>query len=243
MVFNDTTNNQGIIQSCESYIYGTEQYGSISGNTNRLQTFTRLSNRALERIETKIFSSDTRWRYDDNNFTTHGIATAELVAGQQDYELSVSHLKIQRLEVKDANGNYQKLIPIDQRDVPGALDAFQGTDGLPRYYDKVGESVFLYPAPASDDVTAAQGLKVHYQREPDYFSTADTTKAPGFASIFHELVPLWASYDFAVMNEMANKAQFLLQKITDLETTLENYYNTRDQDDLPVMSFVRGNFT
>lgn len=235
MQFNDTTNLTGIIQECEMLVFGGD-YGAISDNTNLLKRFTALSNKGLDRVVSKILSSDNRWQWDGTNQTNYPIATTNLVAGQKDYVLAVEHLKILAVEAKDANGNYQVLKPIDQYDIHAgglALSEFMKTDGMPQFYDKTSDGVFLYPSPASGSVTTASGLKMYFQRGAKPFTSTDTTQQPGFVSLYHYLIPLWASYDYAVAQVMTDKASSLRAEIQVGEDELQNFFSRRDKDDQP----------
>lgn len=231
MDFNNTTNKSGIIQDCEFWCFASN-YGAISGNTNNLLTFTSLANRALDSVVTAIFESDDRWEFDDTTYTDYPIATTDLNNSQKDYVLSVSHLKVTRVEVKDSNGNWSKLMPIDLVDIQVARDEFLSADGIPLYYDKLANSVFLYPAPNYD---SAGGLRVYYQREPNYFLSTDTTKQAGFASILHRLISLKASYDYVVANNLSDKITILRDEIAKKELELRKFYGRRNKDEVLVL--------
>lgn len=231
MEFNNVTTKDGIIQDCEFWLFGGN-YGQISGNANLLATFTALSNRALDSVTTAILESDDRWEFDDTTYTDYPIATTDLVNGQRDYVLSVSHLKVIRVEWKDSNGNWVLGKPIDLLDITVARDEFLNTDAVPIYYDKLATSVFLYPAPNYD---STGGLRVYYQREPNYFTNVDTTKKPGFANICHRLVPLKACYDYAIANDQS-KLAVLDKEITKRDLELRKFYGRRNKDEVLVLS-------
>jgi len=149
MQFSDTSTKNGLIQECETWLFGND-YGAISGNTNLLATFTRLLNTGLDEVTASIMEVDGRWQYDDTNYTDFPIATTNLVVGQQDYQLSVSHIKILGVEIKDNNGDWYAVAPLDQQDIRRsghALTEFLEENGRPQYYDITGGSVFLYPPP------------------------------------------------------------------------------------------------
>lgn len=236
MRFSDTVNTDlGIIQDCEFVIFGDNGYGQISGNANRLRAFTGLINRALDKVTTLIWGSDGRWQFDDTNYTDLPIATATLVDGQQDYALSVTHLKILRVEIMDANGLWYKLTPMDENDVQQiGMTEFLNNTGKPLYYDIQGGSILLYGAPTAGQVTLTNGIKVYFQRQPSYFTTSDTTKEPGFASIFHRLVSRWAAYDYALARQLSIKKD-LAEEVAKLEAELKDFYSTRQSDEKPAI--------
>lgn len=186
------------------------------------------ANNALERVTSLIMQSDGRWQWDDENNTDLPIATTNLVSGQQDYTLAISHLQITRVEVMDQSSNWTKLNPIDQTDVYNqSLTQYLTGGGLPVYYDKIGNSVFLYPYP---NYSQAASLKVYFKRGPSYFLTSDTTKAPGFNTLYHELIPLWIAYNFAIANGKSN-ANAIMAQIQIKEDALHDDYAVRDKDD------------
>jgi hypothetical protein len=196
---------------------------------------------AQERVTSLILKSDGRWEYDDSNYTDLPIATTSIVSGQQDYSLAVSHLNIDRLEIQDNGTTPQrhKLKPIDQSDLyDTAMAAFLNTSGLPVYYDKLGASVFLYPTP---NYSQSASLKIFFKRGPlnfDYTTgkftdgTGSTSSTPGFNSLYHDLIPLWVAYNFALANGKEN-GPALMNEITMREDALREDYALRSKDDTP----------
>ena len=228
MEFSNTTDKNGLIQDCEFWLFGSK-YGTISSNSTMLKTFTSLLNRGLDSTVTVIFEADDRWEFDDTTYTDYPIATTDLVSGQKDYTLSVSHLKVTRVEAKDQNGNWILLKPIDLVDIPVARDEFHFTDAQPIYYDKLANSVFLYPAPNYD---SSGGLRVYYQREPNYYISTDTTKKAGFANILHRIQSIYACYDYAVANNLTDKITVLATEKANRELQIRNFYGRRNKDEI-----------
>lgn len=231
MVFSDSSTEQGIVEEARWLV-------GANSTSYPINDLTRNVNRWFDRAVSLIFRSGGRWQFDDSNYTDLPVATTGLVSAQQDYTLEVSHLRIERVEIKDESGNWSKLMPFDKKDVDGALDEFEKTDGLPRYYDVVGNSIFLYPAP---DYTQASSLKVHFQRKGSYFSTSDTTKVPGFAEIFHRYLSLGAAYDYALKNNVANRNQ-LREEISGMEGEIKGFYALRQPDEHIKLSVKKINY-
>jgi hypothetical protein len=227
MIYNDTSTNTGILQEIESQVFSSN-YGKITGSTALLQTFTRYCNQALDHIVVKILESDDRWQYDDSTYTDLPIGTATLVNAQQDYSLSVNHLKVLGVSIKDSAGNWVKLTQFDPQDLSEDRAEFMKTASVPQYYDVMANSVFLYPAPATGSVTLTAGLKVYFQRPPNYFITSDTAKVAGFPSVFHRLIALWASYFYCQANGMGAKIGAISDEIKKMETELVAYYGNRN---------------
>lgn len=227
MVFSDTSTEQGIVQETR-FLTGT------NSNTYPLNQIVRNANRGLDKIVAKIIGSDGRWQWDDSNYTDYPIATTNLVSGQKEYVMDTTFLAITRVEWKDSNGDWVLGRPIDQRDIPEAIDEFYDTNSNPIYYDKVNDSLFLFPAP---NYNSTNGLKVYYQRNVDYFTSTDTVQEPGFASQFHRLVSLYAAYDYA----LARKQELipgLSREIAMMESELTDFYGKRSEDEPRVMRSV-----
>jgi hypothetical protein len=229
MVYSDTSTKQGIIQEIESIIFSSN-YGTISGDTTLLQTFTRYVNQALDVVTIKLLESDDRWQFDDSNYTDLQIGVSNLVNGQQDYRILVTHLKILGVSVLDTSGKFYKLHQFDPVDVGQDRQTFMDEPSMPVWYDLQGNSIFLYPAPATGSVTLTGGLKVYFQRPLQYFATSDTTKTPGFPSTFHRLVALWASYFYCQANSIGDKLATLAFEIKRYEDDMQGFMTRRNKD-------------
>lgn len=208
---------------------------SLGNATDTSYTDTNLLRRvnsAYEDIVATILDCDGTWQFDDTNYTSHPIGTTDLVASQQDYTFAETHLIIERVEVKNASGHYEKLAPLDKSQVDVALTEYMSTAGMPIEYDKQGNSIFLYPAPASASVTLSSGLKVYYKRTADTFSSSDVTDGtatPGFASPFHPLLAYKAALPYCSENK-PERVPFILSEIKRLEDKLINFYSRREKD-------------
>lgn len=245
--FSDTSaSKNGLIQECESLVFGDNSYGRISGDSSLLATFTRYINEAINRVTSLILTSDGRWQWDDTNNTDYPIGTTSLVtplgSEQQDYQFAVNFLWIQRVEVMDVAGNWNLLNPIDQADLyDQSLPDFLKTAGMPLYYDKIANSIFLYPKPLATAVTSTNGLRVYFQRPPSYFITTDTTKVPGFNSLYHRLVALIASRDYAAFKQLT-VARSIGDLVTQQEDSMTESYALRNKDERPKLSAKKYNF-
>ena len=192
-------------------------------------------NSAYEEIAGKILGFDGRWQFDDTNFTDLPQGKANLVASQHDYGFDSTHLVIEKVGIKDADGNYYWLSPIDKDEYSKPLDEIFDVDGKPSWYDKDGSSVFIYPAPASGSVTTSEGLLVHFRRTADIFTAAQVTtgtKTPGFASPFHKLLCYKTVLDYAMSYKKDRVAVFMAM-IKDLEDKMEKFYSKRERDEKP----------
>ncbi len=226
MIFSDSTGKTGIVEDCDFLV-------NTDSTSYPIEQKTRNANRKMDEVVSIILQSDGRWEWDDTNNTDLPIGTTSLVDQQQDYNIAGgTFLRIDRVEVKDINGNYYLLYPISEKNITDqALTEFEKTPGRPLYYDKLGDSIFLYPKPSSANVTTASGLKVYFQRLPSYFAATDTTKSPGFNPLFHRLISMGMALDYAIQNEMNGKINILTPLIAKMETNLVEFYTTRSRDE------------
>lgn len=206
---------------------------------------TRNINRHFANVVSIILSSDNKWKWDDSNQADHPILYINLISGTPDYEISdATYLKIQSVDILNTDGKRRVLTPIDRtEDTAQSLNYLEeGNDGMPRYYDKLGDSLFLYPAPSSSHVTLTSGMRIHYQRGASYFVTTDTTKTPGFAEPYHRILSVGAALDYATANGMTQKIQVLSSMLAELMTQLREYYSSRNNDEQPRMRLRKENY-
>lgn len=243
-VFNDTTDKLGLIQECETKVFGGN-YGAISSNTKRLKTFTRYLNNGLNRWTSLVMQYDTRWQFHDANYTTHPEAYTNLVAGQQDYGLSDLHLQIRHVYVLDANGKKVPLKQLDERDLANrgvSPEEYLSTDGMPKYYDLKGRSLFLYPAPSASETTLTDGLYVTYTSAPSYFADTDTTKEAGIPLQFSNYPAIFASRSYCIDNKMRSKAKDFGVELEEMEQAIMEFYAMRNRDDRPRLTTRKKNY-
>jgi hypothetical protein len=222
-MFSDLTNKTGIIQACERYCnLGS---GKISGDTTLLQDFTNFTNITLSRIWHTVFLATGSWEYDDSNYSDLPQATANLVSGTSKYALPSPTLTIKRVEMKDSSGEWFVLTPLLRDEIKVAIDEYRVADGLPTSYRLLGDTMEIFPA---SNYNSTGGLKVYFDRGSVSFSTTDTTKTAGFASEYHDLVPLGASLEWLKIHlpEWTGTAQFKEDYAIRIQQ-LKEYYNRR----------------
>lgn len=196
-------------------------------------TLLRRVNQAYEEIIGKIIGLDGTWQFDDSNFSDLPIGVTTLVNAQNDYSFDSSMLEIERVEVKDNNGLWHLLKPIDKTQIGEAMEEFYKVDGMPIYYDKQGASLFLYPAPDNGvNVTLASGLRVYFQRTASIFTSAEVTtgtKIPGFASPYHMIICYKAALPYC-MSYKKDRVALYEKKAMDLEKDMLRFYSRREKD-------------
>jgi len=224
MEYSNETTKAGIIQDIDFLLNLDDP------TTYDIKDKTRNSNRAYDRVVSLILQADSRWEWEDTNKTDLPIAITDLVAGQRDYGIDTTFLRITKLLVKDRAGNWQILIPVDENDPEGRDIIEERAEGMPQRYIKKANSIFLGPKP---NYSSTAGLKIHFQRNVDYFIDTDTTKKPGFAEPFHRLLSLYAAYDWCLANNLGGRMGILANEITKMEVALIEFYSSRARDEKP----------
>lgn len=227
--FSDTSARQGIIQYCEDItLLGAT---GISGTTARLQEFTRYANLELSEVWHTIFTAGGTWEYDDANHTDLPEVTTTLTTGIDEYALESDQLAIERVEAQGSDGVWYRLSQVNTPAVLRAIDEYQDTPSIPREYSLSSNKIQLFPAP---NYTQSASLKVYFTRGSVSFATSDTTATPGFASEYHEIIPLGASLrwlrvhkpDDSTTQRIENERAKMIERIRE-------FYQKRNRDYTP----------
>lgn len=252
MDFSDTTTKQGLVQDALWWV-------NADLTSYAYTDMIRSANMGLNEVVGLILGADGRWQFDDTNYTDLPIGTTNLVLNQQDYGIDTTMVDITRVECKDANGNWQYLVPFDQKDLTpplgtpntiGMLTAnatlggisysltdFMNTAGTPVYYDKIANSIFLYPKP---NYNSTGGLKVYFQRKANYFTTTGYTNTttwinttrPGFANHLHRYISYYMAKDYAIAKILTGpKIQSLMNELTTMKQAIVSFYSIRKKDE------------
>jgi hypothetical protein len=237
MVFSDSATKQGIVEDID-------KWAGTNATSYPLVDKTRDVNAWLDLVVALIMTADGRWQFDDANYLNANNATDDLVENQQDYTISgLSFLNISRVEVKDANGKYYELQPMDEHDVKGlGMTSFHETAGRPVCYDKRGDSINIYPKPSASLVTLSEGIKIYFQRVGSYFVSADTTKSPGFNPLFHRILSLGPALDYCSQNGLTTKVNIITPRLDELKKGLVDAYASRSKDENVRMRVRRENY-
>lgn len=229
MKYSDTTNLNGIIQEIEKKT--DLGFGYISGNSNLLASFTADVNNAQHEVQHLIHMYSRSWKYDDGNYVNLPSSRTALVSGSANYTLPSEALTIQRVEIKDVNGNWYKLKPIVLENLTGAVDEFQDVDGTPVYYKLLDGTLELFPAP---DYSQDESLRVFYDRSSVDFLATDTTRTPGFPSPYHEILPIKVSIKWLEIKQPQSPTLPLLyNREAKLEKAIKEHFTLRFQDYKP----------
>lgn len=201
MQYNSHATNQDLVSA-------TRDFCDADSSSYPIEELTRNFNAGYELLIGKVIGSDGAWEWDDTNYTTLPRGVGTLVEGQEAYSFASNYLNIRSVEVLDVNSPavFRKLTPFQDLDLGNrGPEEYFGLEsdgspkiGFPRYYDKEGDTIKLYPAPTSTQVTLSSGLRVWFQRTADLFTTSDTTQEPGLPSPYHVLLAYYAAIPYCM---------------------------------------------
>ena len=156
------------------------------------------------------------------------IATASLVANQQEYTWPSDLLRIKRMEVTYDGTTWTRVYPFDIQETSESIATQANINtafvaSAPRY-DAHDNSIFLFPVPTA---TSTNGLKIWYEKEITELSS--DSDEPNIAEPFQRLLSIGAAYDYALRKGLPISAN-LLQKLELGRAKLREYYTVRVTD-------------
>ena len=241
----NTTTKRGLVQEVHRLCDTTDT------SYTRLDITARL-NDAMEELVGEIITADGTWDYDDTNHTTLPRGKGNLVNAQSQYTFASEYLDIVAVDVLDTSNVYRKLKAFDPSQL-GDLspEEYFGVDGsgnlktgFPEYYDKQGDSIFLYPAPSSTNVTLTNGLRVWFKRAPNAFTaasdTSNDTTEPGLPSSYHVLLAYMAAIPYC-MSYYPERVVLYEKRRDELKQKLLDYYGLRERDSRKTMTMKAAN--
>ncbi len=227
MVFSDTTTNLGIVQQVRSFMRADANQWPIAKIVNSVNNY-------LNTVTGYAIGADRRFLWDDTNQTKLPVGTTNLVANQSDYSFLTDEqgnpiLNLSRIDILDSSGFYRKLIPIEQSQIPDAIDEELRTAGLPTHYAKIADNIVrLFPKPISS-VTA--GLKFYFQRTGVPFAATGTDSvSPGVSPLLHRGFVVAAVYD-GMLTLMADKAAPWANEYQKEFAKMVEYFSNRTPDE------------
>lgn len=220
MYFNSSDNKE------KSICHQVDDILHTSTSSYSLDAKTRSANQWLRKVGVWSYTASGTWEYDDTNHDKQPWATTNLVTDQQLYGLptTIDVLKIERIEYKDDDDDWNTLTVIDKDQIDIALEEFCDTSGEPQYVDLFADQIKLYPAP---DYNKTNGLKLYFSRDIHAFETDDTNAEPGIPEPFQRILVMGMCYDFAIQEGWSEKARIFKGEINDLKKELQDFYGDR----------------
>lgn len=207
MQISDTTNKNGLLQSCEFYTSIGD--GGITGDAILKAQFVNLINRRYERALGMLGSTSRLSGVDDTNYTNQPFSYFDISATQNDYQFLVDALGNSITDITDvlilpstSATEYVTLSKLSlDEDASSIMSPNPSNVGVPTGYLEANNTVFFNTIP---NYTKANGGKIFYKRVPSYFVVGDTTKQPGFNAEHHQMLSLGAAYDWIISHSPSN---------------------------------------
>lgn len=234
MQFNPTDKSDSLIGDIDFLLFGDS---STLNTKYSLTDRTRNINISYDEAVALMYRADPMYKWDDYTRTDIPIATLDLSSGADHYDLLDEAQVIHRVRMKDENGNFQTLEPVERRELSDTELRTTYT-GTPSKYYKMGGVIFPIPIP---DYGASDGVEIEFQRTGNHFETSDTTAKPGFNSQFHQFLSVSASLRYAIANGMKEKVVVLTQQKQQIADAMREFYERRSPDEKPSFSLKRRN--
>mgnify|MGYP000847569394 FL=1 len=155
-----------------------------------------------------IALKNRKLNYDDNNHIANPFITLNLEDGYRDYYLDKDEqsniiLAINKLMVVDQSGVFHEMDRVNMENDDNTAGFWDGQDieGQPTRYSQVGMAIFLDPVPNYD---ATGGIKAYIDREPDFFTSSDTTKVAGIDPLCQDYLWLKPCYEYCRDHDKKN---------------------------------------
>jgi len=197
--------------------------GSTSG-TYPDASSVRNMNVAYQDVARTIWESDGVWSFDDNNNTDAPIAYRTVANASASYVIPTTAIRINGVEIKNGDGQWSKLKPLDVATLPVSPEEYFKSAGMPLWYQLEGSQIRLYPPPGTGEVTMSSGMAVRLARSVTEMASSATTTVPGFAVPFHRILSYAAAIDFTHDNV---QRQFLVEQKDRLEKAMRRFYANR----------------
>lgn len=232
MQFSNTTTKSGIIQQLE-FRTNLGDTG-ISGDATLLKQFTGQINDAYMKATNIIVSADGIWSWDDTNMDNLPRATTNLVADQSDYQVlnktpdsagKQDWLDVIGVNIKNEAGNLYKLKYRSSESFSSPRLERETATGTPYSYYMEGSQVFMDAMPS---YSSTDGVEFIFNRAPIEFLSTDTTKRPGFTTLFHEYLVLVPSYWWEKYKRVGDPEQ-TKRDIVEMERDMAKHYNNRSK--------------
>ena len=205
MEFNDTTNNQGLIQMCERE--SKLGLGVISDNASPdyyLTLFLAKINEWLNIVEFWIGEVNDEVIFDDVNNTGDIPEEFSFTDDTQIYDLDSDITKIRKVEFHDATkdadtcwSTAEYYLQKDRRE-----DLYEEESDSPLYYFIQGRA-FITDVPV--DTAKVDKYRITYSRHGHEFIVTDTTAEAGFDKVFHPILYYGSVMDWTKDKDIFNK--------------------------------------
>lgn len=237
MQYQSEANGQDIIADI-TFLLGANLAANFKINDR-----TRSVNEWQNIVWTWIFESYGGWQFMDDassgvtgNVTsgTNDVPYADqtITSGTPLLALPTGTLTVVGVQMKSVSGGtFSPLQPLTYEEFldRGGDGAFPST-GVPSFYMLQGDILRLLPSP---NFTLSAALRVVFDQAMVNFAVTDTTKVPGFASIFHRILSIGPSLDYAMVRGTPALVNQLTALKNDYQQRIKSFYSKRYKDRFP----------
>jgi hypothetical protein len=206
-----------------------------TSNTYPINDKTRRFNAALDRFFHLAFEADAQWPFEDSNYSSAAIKTANLVASTNSYKITTiagsNFANLLKVAAKDSAGTSRELtfVPFESITDFDTEYATTTTTTTPTEYTLLGDFLYLKDTPSYN---LTNGLRLFVERNGVYMATTDTTKEPGVPSQFHWFLCRYAALPFLIAKSLPQVTGVSQQILTD-EREIKEYFSSRNKHDAP----------
>lgn len=207
-----------------------DDYLELASSNNYSQAKkTRDLNDGYDYIVSVINNNVDSTGWDDPNWGDLAIGYVDIVAGKKEYEVwrdenNASIFSIQHVARKNS-GDYIPLDRVSIHEMPYIGQEDQDGDSYMYYYQ--GPYLVLTHTPTK---SVEKGLKFHFSRSQRRFTVYDDGLEPGFNSLFHRLLPIYASMRYAISRGLSVGPSLKTLFDEGLSQMITHYRDTNEDD-------------
>lgn len=193
-------------------------------------------NNEMSLIQIKVLTDRGVLEFDDSNYSDLPVATFTITSGTSWYKIVADEnsnnvlTKHKVAVLKD--GKYHDVPRLQVAEGNQEALTTSKTADLPTGYYEIGEAIVFAETPS-----ASTTGKVWFDRDMDFFSTSDTTKAPGIPTAYHQLIAYRTAYNYALDKGLSNQDR-ILRRIQQEEERLGMFEEARRGDEPTVLSTI-----
>lgn len=236
MVFSDTTNKDGVLQMCETYLALPD--GAITGDSVLLKKFTSLVNMAYDRTAILLWMASKGWDVSDYNATTIPVVTKALTTSRNilidDPDApTINLMKLKRVDVSYDGTNWYRADNIDTSTISFGMGDEDNEDNYflisqPKY-TVTGNLLGVFPRATADQVSAGAKVRLEFTPLFTHFESTDTDVPLGFDEVLHDIVPLMASMKYSA-TYFPDRAKNIKVQLDEALAGLRGYFHVKHEE-------------
>lgn len=237
MKISDTTTQLGAIQLGERYTgLGKDK---ILLNPDIRKFYVSLLNKALTEIWETVVFVNGRTKFDDRTRLTLPRKEETITADTLSYRMSEEMLIIDRIEYLPTGATQWKRLSNISADEIDVISNYEMREGITDKYNVLEDVIYFYPKLKTGDK-----IRIYYIRQMLAVEDEDFNHNFGFASPYHDLVPMKASLMWLnIMRPTAPEIAHLTGNIEKMDAGLKNFYVNKNKDEKPArMTYKTYNF-